>query len=48
MPRSIAPRSTRTMYGTVTPWSVVVVAIDAAGGGLAGSYAWNVCVVAFM
>ena len=37
------------MYGTVTPWSVVVVAIDdAAGGGAAGSYAWNVCVVAFM
>ena len=23
------------MYGTVTPWSVVVVAIDAAGGGAA-------------
>ncbi len=36
------------MYGTVTPWSVVVDAIDDAAGGDAGLYAWNVCVVAFM
>src|SRR6476659_776662 len=47
-PRSIAPCSERTMYGTVTPWSVVVDAIDDAAGGDAGSYAWNVCVVAFI
>ena len=39
MPRSIVPRSTRTMYGTVTPWSVVVVARS--GGGFDGSYAAN-------
>jgi hypothetical protein len=38
MPRFIVPRSTRTMNGTVTPASVVVIAICAAGGGEAGSY----------
>ena len=32
------------MYGTVTPRSVVVCAICAAGGGAAGLYGWNVCV----
>ena len=31
MPRFIVPRSTRTMYGTVTPLLVVVDATDAAG-----------------
>src|SRR4051812_15053412 len=34
--RSMLPRSTRTMYGTVLPWSVVVVATSV--GGLLGSY----------
>src|SRR3954468_13985172 len=31
MPRFIVPRSSRTMKGTVTPWSVVVVAMSLAG-----------------
>src|SRR5207253_579956 len=35
--RSMVPLSMRTTYGTVLPWSVVVVATSA--GGLFGSYA---------
>ena len=35
--RSIVPLSMRTTYGTVLPWSVVVLATSA--GGLFGSYA---------
>src|SRR5436305_11877676 len=35
--RSMYPVSVRTMNGTVAPVSVVVVAINAEGGGLAGS-----------
>ena len=31
MPRLSVPRSTRTMYGTVTPADVVVEATEAAG-----------------
>src|SRR5437763_16108846 len=44
MPRFIVPRSMRTMYGTVMPWSVVVIA-RSAGGGCDGSYAANCPVV---
>src|SRR5438128_20124 len=36
MPRSSVPRSTRTMYGTSTPWSVVVF-FRSAGVGPLGS-----------
>ena len=39
MPRFCVPVSCRMMYGTVLPWSVVVVATSA--GGLAGSYGWK-------
>src|SRR3954470_19950346 len=37
--RSMSPLSMRTTYGTVLPWSVVVVSTS--GGGLLGSYAEN-------
>jgi hypothetical protein len=36
------------MYGTVMPWSVVVVAIWADAGGFAGLYAVNVPVVTLL
>ena len=41
MPRFAVPVTRCTMNGTVLPASVVVCAIDAAGGGLAGSYGTN-------
>ena len=48
MPRFAVPFSTRTMYGTVTPSVVVVVAISAASGGFVGSYAVNCPVTPFL
>jgi hypothetical protein len=41
MKRLITPRSQRKIIGTTLPSSVVVIAIDEAGGGAAGSYGTN-------